>query len=239
MIANATKTVREFAVELPGAARVFERLGIDYCCGGDVPFAEACHKVGLDPDKVFTSLQEAPTGTAPAADWSKAPLAALARHIVDTHHTFTRSEIARLEPLFSNVCAFHKERHPELAQMQQVFRALSAELQTHMMKEEHILFPYLAAMEQAALAGGPIPRPMFGTVQNPVRMMMMEHDSAGDALRDLRAASGGFVVPADACTSYTELYRALEAFEADLHTHIHLENNILFPRALAMEAAAA
>ena len=239
MIANAKKTVRELAVELPNAARVFEKLGVDYCCGGDVAFTKACELAGLDPEKVLAAIQEAPAAAAPAQDWAKAPLAALARHIVETHHRFTRGELGRLEFLFSKVCAAHGEHHPELAAMQEVFQALSTELESHMMKEENILFPYLAAMEQAVLSGRPCPRPMFGTVQNPVRMMTLEHDSAGDALRELRRASGNYSVPADACASYSELYRSLQTFEADLHTHIHLENNILFPRALAMEAAAA
>jgi len=239
MIANATKTVRELAVELPNAARVFEKLGVDYCCGGDIPFTKAGEKAGLDPDGVLASIQEAPAAAAPPQDWAKAPLAALARYIVEKHHSFTRTELARLEPLFTKVCAAHGDHHPELARMQEVFRALSAELQSHMMKEENILFPYLSAMEQAVLSGRPFPRPMFGTVRNPVRMMTLEHDSAGDALRELRRASGNYSVPADACASYSELYRSLQAFEADLHTHIHLENNMLFPRALAMEAAAA
>jgi len=239
MIASASKTVRELAVEMPNAARIFERLGIDYCCGGSVPFHEACEKAGLDPEEVLASVRQAPADSARAQDWTKAPLAALARHIVEKHHSFTRSELARLETLFGKVCAAHGDRHPELARMRTVFQALSAELQSHMMKEENILFPYLAAMEQATLAGLPCPRPMFGTVQNPVRMMTLEHDSAGDALRELRLASGNYAVPADGCTSYSELYRSLPGFEADLHTHIHLENNILFPRALAMEAAAA
>jgi len=153
--------------------------------------------------------------------------------------TSRSSELARLEPLFSKVCAAHGEGHPELVQMQSIFRGLNAELQLHMMKEENVLFPYLAAMEKAALSGWTCPRAMFGTVQNPVRMMTLEHDSAGDALRELRQASGNYTVPIDACVTFGELYRALQALEADLHTHIHLENNILFPRAVAMEAAAA
>ena len=239
MIAIAKKTVRELAVELPNAARVFEKLGIDYCCGGDLPFRKACEKAGLDPEKVVASIADAPYEPTPAQNWSKSPLAALARHIVEKHHSYTRSELGRLGPLFDKLCSAHKDRYPELAQMRSVFQALRAELESHMMKEENILFPYLGAMEQAAIAGRPIPSPMFGTVQNPVRMMMLEHDSAGEALRELREASRDYSLPADACASYSELFRSLQAFEADLHTHIHLENNILFPRALAMEAAAA
>jgi len=239
MIAIAKKTVRELAVELPNAARIFERLGVDYCCGGDVPFTKACERAGLDPEQVLASISEEPRDPAPAPDWTKLPLTALAKYIVETHHTFTRSELARLEPLFSKVCMAHGEHHPELVRMQSVFCALNGELQSHMMKEENILFPYLAAMERAAHSGRPCPQAMFCTVQNPVRMMTLEHDSAGDALRELREASGNYTVPTDACVTFSELYRSLQDFEADLHTHIHLENNILFPRAVAMEAAAA
>lgn len=239
MIATDEMTVKELAVEVPGTARVFEKLGIDYCCGGNVSLKAACERARLPLSEVLSSLAEAQAQPNPEADWSKAPLAALAQHIVQKHHTYTARETTRLESLFERVYAAHAERHPELGPMQGIFRELAEELRSHMMKEENILFPYLAAMENAALQSKPIPRAMFGTVQNPVRMMTLEHDSAGEALRALREASHGYAVPEDACASYAELYRSLAAFEADLHTHIHLENNILFPRALALEAASA
>ena len=163
----------------------------------------------------------------------------MANHIVEKHHTFTKAETIRLESLFAKVCSVHATRHAELAEMQARFSEMANELRTHMMKEERILFPYLAALEQAAAEKRALPRAMFGSVENPVRQMIKEHDSAGDALHALCEASRGYTAPDDACASYRELYRSLEAFEADLHTHVHLENNILFPRALQMEAAAA
>jgi regulator of cell morphogenesis and NO signaling len=239
MIATANKTVKELAVQIPGAARVFENFGIDYCCGGDVPLSQACDKAALRLEEVLASLEKAQREPAPAHDWAKAPLAALMQHIVETHHSFTAAETTRLEALFVKVCDVHGGRHPELYRMQAKFTEMANELRTHMMKEENILFPYLAAMERAVSEKKPLPRAMFGSVQNPVGTMIQEHDSAGEALRALRTASHSYAAPEDACPSYRELYKSLEAFQADMHTHVHLENNILFPRALEMEAAAA
>ena len=237
MIETANKTVKELAVQIPGAARVFENFGIDYCCGGNLPLSEACANAALRLKEVLASLEKAQRDPAPANDWAQAPLAALARHIVEAHHSFTRAETTRLDALFVKVCGVHGERHPELYAMQVKFTEMANELRTHMMKEENILFPYLAVMERAVIEKKPLPRAMFGSVENPVRAMMQDHDSAGEALRALRTASHSYAVPEDACLTYRELYNSLEAFEADMHTHVHLENNILFPRALEMEAA--
>ena len=231
---NATQTVRELAAELPNAARVFEKLGIDYCCGGGKSLEEACADANVPVAQVLQSLEAEPASPA-ATDWNTASLADLVGHIVETHHVYVKSETPRLEHLVAKVVSVHGKNHPELLKVQQVFRGLAEELAHHMMKEEQILFPYIVEMEQTATARRPIRPPMFGTVKNPVHMMMMEHDSAGAALRDMREATSGFTAPADACMSYNTLYRALPEFEADLHQHIHLENNILFPRAIAME----
>jgi regulator of cell morphogenesis and NO signaling len=238
MIETANRTVKELAVQIPGAARVFENFGIDYCCGGNVPLSQACTNAALRLEDVLASLEKAQRDPAPAKDWAQAPLASLAQHIVGVHHSFTAAETTRLEALFVKVCVAHGERHPELYHMQAKFAEMANELRTHMMKEENILFPYLAAMERAVNEKKPLPSAMFGSVENPVRTMIQEHDSAGEALRALRTASHSYAVPEDACPSYRELYKSLEAFEADMHIHVHLENNILFPRALEMEAAA-
>ena len=177
------------------------------------------------------------TAVAPAAgrDWNTGELGELIQHIVSTHHNYVKSEVPRLESLIAKVCGVHGKNHPELLKVQSVFRALGAELSTHMMKEENILFPYIARMEESLRSGRGSIRPPFGSVENPIHMMVMEHDSAGDALRELRNLTNDYAPPADACISYQTLYRALGEFEADLHQHIHLENNILFPRAVEME----
>jgi len=238
MSLDATKTVRELAVEVPNATRVFEKLGIDYFCGGKKPLAEACNTAGLQVEEVLKALETARPSAVSEYDLPSGSLAELIDHIVRTHHKFTRDEIARLQALLEKVCSVHGERHPELLSIRQVFSGLAQELTLHLMKEENVLFPYIIRMEEAVVQKDPVLPPPFGTVQNPVRMMMQEHDSAGGALRQIRAASSNFAVPADACISYRTLYQALEGFEADLHQHIHLENNILFPRAVEMEESA-
>jgi regulator of cell morphogenesis and NO signaling len=238
MTMSTAKTVREVAVEFPEATRIFERFGIDYCCGGNQSLEEACAASNLSVDQVLDSLELAEqTARAKQKDrnWQTEPLADLVAHITSTHHKYTREEIARLRPLFDKVCSVHGKNHPELQQVRASFQEVAQELTPHMMKEEMMLFPYIVRMEEAVIQKEPILPPPFGTVQNPVAMMMREHDSAGDALRVMRQASAGYTPPGDACISYQTLYQALAAFETDLHQHIHLENNILFPRAIEME----
>jgi regulator of cell morphogenesis and NO signaling len=240
MSVTTEKTVREFALENPAATRVFEKLGIDYCCGGNQSLEQACHAANLPVDQVLDSLEMAEQTTRATQkihDWQREPLGDLVAHINGTHHKYTREEIARLGPLLEKVCSVHGNNHPELVEMRTTFAGLAQELTMHMMKEEMVLFPYIVRMEEAVIQNEPVLPPPFGSVQNPVSMMEHEHESAGNALRAMRQASSGYVAPSDACVSYQTLYKALSAFEADLHEHIHLENNILFPRAIAMEQA--
>ena len=238
MSLNTAKTVRELAVEFPNATRVFEKLGIDYCCGGNKSLKEACATVNVSADEILDSLEmneEESRASRKGRNWQVEPLADVIAHINNTHHKYTRAEIARLGPLFDKVCSVHGKNHPELQHVRASFRGLAQELTTHMMKEEMVLFPYITRMEESVIEGQPVLPPPFGSVQNPVAMMMHEHDSAGEALRAMRQASAGYTPPGDACVSYQTLYKALADFEADLHQHIHLENNILFPRAVEME----
>jgi regulator of cell morphogenesis and NO signaling len=232
-------TVRDLAVTMPGATRVFEQFGIDYCCGGHKSLSEACRTSNVQVEEVVRSLEAAQQTPDDSRDWRQESLTSLAFHIVDKHHHFTRQEIERLEKLFDKVCARHSENHPELFEAQKTFYQLKQDLLPHMLKEEQVLFPYITQMETAVSQGRAIPQPFFATVRNPVRMMMMEHDAAGDLLRTLRATTNDYTPPADACISYQTLYQALAGFEADLHQHIHLENNLLFPRAVEMEGASA
>ncbi|MFY9611234.1 MAG: iron-sulfur cluster repair di-iron protein [Blastocatellia bacterium] len=237
MTINTNKTVGELAVELPAAARVFEKAGIDYCCGGGESFEKACAAAGIAADEVARLLEVADQSAAqPAQDWQTQPLSGLTSYIVTRHHVFTREELARLDDLLEKVRSVHGQNHPELLLIQGLYRELKQELTTHMQKEELVLFPYIEQLDEAARQGKPKPMAIFGTVANPVRMMMMEHDAAGEVLKQMRRVSRSFRVPPDGCISYSTLYQALEAFEQDLHQHIHLENNILFPRAVEMES---
>jgi len=235
---NSQTTVREVALQLPESTRLFERLKIDYCCGGNEPLAQACASAGVDIENVMEMLTEATQSTAPDEDgFQNASLPELISHILDTHHVFTKSEMERLQLLADKVLAAHGGNHPELVHLNELFTRLCADLKPHMFKEEQILFPYIVALTEAAGQKRAAPFAPFGTVKNPIRMMMMEHDTAGEILRELRALTGDYKAPADACISYKTLYQALENFEKDLHQHIHLENNILFPKALDLENA--
>lgn len=237
---ETTKTVREYALEIPNATRIFEKLGIDYCCGGGKSLGDACVQAGVSVDEVLDSLTTNAKSNGTLADqkWQTSSQAELIAHIIEKHHVFTREELDRLDALLTKVCGVHGQNHPELFQIQEHFGKLRAELEPHMLKEEMVLFPYIIRMEEAAVASQPLPAPPFGTVRNPVRMMMAEHDSAGYLLGRMREASANYTTPADGCISYQTLYSALAEFEVDLHQHVHLENNILFPRAVEHEGAA-
>lgn len=238
MTFSSTMKVRNVALEFPQATRVLERPNIDYCCGGDRPAGEACSLAGVEVEsleRMLTEAAQSQAGEDSAGDFKSLTLTGLISHILKKHHVYTKDEMTRLTALMGKVIGVHGTNHTELKQMGGLFQRLCADLEPHMFKEEQILFPYIVEMENAVLNGRPMPPSCFGTVSNPIRMMMMEHDIAGDLLRELRLVSSDYKVPADSCFSYRTLYQALEAFEKDLHQHIHLENNILFPRATEME----
>src|SRR5215217_5691717 len=236
MMINTGMTVREVAMELPQSTRLFEKLRIDYCCGGHRPLAEACASAGVDVSEVMEMLAGVTQSEDTAAlAFQNASLPELITHILDTHHVFTKSEMERLQSLTDKVIGAHGANHPELLQLRELWQRLCADLKPHMFKEEQVLFPYMIALAQAADHKWATPFAPFGTVNNPIRMMMREHDDVGEILRELRTVTSDYTTPADGCISYRTLYEALEAFEKDLHQHIHLENNILFPRAIELE----
>lgn len=232
-----TRTVAELALEIPGATRVFENLGIDYCCGGKRSLVDACATAGVTFEEVQRSLELTTASPAQGAepDFQTATMEQLIKHIVGKHHSFTRLEVARLRALLEKVCAAHGANHPELRRINVLFRELGADMEAHMMKEEQVLFPFIVRMETAARQHAPLPQSPFGTVANPVRMMMVEHDRAGELVKEIRVLSSNYAAPSDGCLSYQTLYAAFAALEKDLHQHIHLENNILFPRAVEVE----
>lgn len=233
------KTVREIAIENPASMPVFESFGIDYCCGGERLLSDACRRAGVDVDHILLLIEKADRDSRAkdTCDWRELPLCELMMHIVSKHHTFVRQETPRIEALLMKVAAKHGTAHPELHEIETLFCSIGQELSTHMVKEEHILFPYIKRQEQAAENGGPRPQACFDSVKRPIANMIAEHDDAGALLARIRELTRGYTIPSGACASFQALYRALQDFERDLHQHIHLENNILFPRAVALEEA--
>lgn len=214
--------VGQLAAEHPLATRVFARHDIDYCCGGGRPIGEVCKAKGLDVEAVLDEIRkELETPGASEERWDQAPLGGLIEHILAAYHRPLREELPRLESMAGKVLQVHRDKDPErLPELFAVFRGLKAELEDHMMKEERILFPMIQ-QGQGMMAEGPI------------SVMEHEHDSAASALRRLRELTDGYEVPAEACNTWRALWHGLAALEKSLHQHIHLENNILFPRALA------
>jgi regulator of cell morphogenesis and NO signaling len=239
MTPDIHQTVREIAIHNPATVRVFEALGIDYCCGGKRPLPEACERANVPVAQVMKLLAElGPESLSPEDKaWSDAPFRDLIGHIVTRHHSYVREEGPRLEMLLDKVVKRHGADHPELLSIRDLFSAIHQELVTHMFKEEHVLFPYLQKMEIAVREGGPLPLACFDSVGTPIARMLADHDDAGEILAKIRVLSGNYQAPAGACPSYLGLYHGLQEFERDLHLHVHLENNILFPRALEMDRA--
>ncbi len=229
---SQTTPVSQIASRLPGAVALFERLGIDYCCGGARSLREACDRAHVSLDEVMAALRGMPARSQPAqVGWDAAPIPALIQHIVDTHHAYTRRALRDIPPLLERVARRHAGGHRELLEISALYQALATELAPHMTKEEEVLFPYALA-----LADGASPSACFSTVRAPISVMQREHDTAGALLRHLHQAARGYAPPADACDSYRALLAALSDLERDLHAHIHLENNVLFPRLVRLEA---
>ncbi len=219
-------TLAEIVTENPAAARVLDGFGLDYCCHGGRTLAVACDAAGLAPDVVTAKLADVEPGV--DIGWTALRAPALADHIVETHHRYLHEELPLLDALAAKVLAAHGGRHPELAKVRRLVAAVRADLEPHLLKEERILFP---AIHQLATGRTEFP---FGTVANPIRMMIAEHDRAGELLAELRIATGAYSVPPDGCTSYRSLYDRLAALEEDTHLHIHKENHVLFPDALRL-----
>ena len=234
---NDQTKVKDIAVSNAGARKILEDAGLDYCCGGGKSLQEACLHADVPAEDILKRLRENGRDITPEdANWTSAPLSDLTRHIREKHHRYVRQAIVRIQPLLDKVGAKHGKNHPEIADIQRLFTEVGREMIMHMQKEEQILFPYIDALEKAASAHGSVEPPFFQTVRNPIHAMMKEHDAAGELVKQIRTTSSEYTAPADACPSYKALYQDLREFELDLHHHVHLENNILFPRAVDMEA---
>ncbi len=233
------KTIREIAIENPSSVRVFETLGIDYCCGGKRTLNDACIRANVQLESVLDLVAKA--GQHQPAEgagvWNEARLSVLTDHIVKAHHDYVRRETPRITALLVTVIGRHGNARPEIRQIEELFTALSQELFTHMLKEEQVLFPYIAKMESAFLDGQSLLPAFFGSVTKPIANMLADHDDAGALLSRMHELSNGYEPPAGSCPTFRALYQGLQEFERDLHLHVHLENNILFTRAIEMETS--
>lgn len=233
MTITPEQTVRNIALTSPTSIRIFERFGIDYCCGGNRPLAESCKELQLSLDQVIEKLEEAQSSKDDApVDWQNASLCNLISHIVRTHHTRVRQELPRMITLSRKVAAKHGEKRPELVRIEELCVLLSDDMLSHLSKEEEVLFPYIHKLENAETE---MPSACFPSISFPISVMEREHDAAGSIMKEIRELTGSYQTPEGACPTYLGLFTALHEFETDLHQHIHLENNILFPRATELE----
>lgn len=234
--ARETDTVGDLVAADFRAAAVFERFGIDFCCGGRRSLIDACRTAGVSPETVIGDLAALPpVATGNGGDPANWPAARLIDHIIDRHHRYVREALPLIDGYLARLIDAHGPRHPELRLVADEFNRLRAELQRHLLKEEQMLFPYIRELAATEATGRPLPPSPFGTVHNPIRMMEREHQEAGDALRIIRELTAGYLVPEDGCATYRVALAELERFERDLHEHVHLENNVLFPKAVAIE----
>jgi regulator of cell morphogenesis and NO signaling len=231
-----TMTIGEIVAADYRTAAVFQRHGIDFCCHGARTLERGCRDAGVDTAEIARELEEVTStpgdGVPRFNSWD---LPSLVSYIVANHHAYVRQQLPLLLAHTEKIASVHRAHHPELPRIAQLVREIANEMTSHMMKEEQVLFPHIVRLAAAAAEGLPAPSAPFGTVNNPIHMMEVEHESAGLAMLEIRELTDGFALPADACATYAVCLRELEAFERDLHAHVHLENNILFPKASALE----
>ncbi len=231
-----TRKVAELVNEDIKSAHVFKKYGIDFCCGGGVSIEKACEKKQVDLNLLLDELDQALRSTRTEVhytDWSPGRLIG---HIEQVHHRYVRESIPMILQYAAKVEGVHGQTHQALFMIHRVFKALADELMLHMAKEEGVLFPYIQRLDSASGTTGAEALPPFGTVRNPIAMMEQEHDEAGAMLADLEQLTNHFTPPDWACNTFRALYHKLEEFQDDLHLHIHLENNVLFPKALQLES---
>jgi regulator of cell morphogenesis and NO signaling len=233
MTISENTSVAEIAAAVPASVRIFQRHGVDFCCGGKKPLGVVCEEQGLSFDELSRAIEAADVEPGETRDWTNAPLHELIDHIVSSYHDDLREELPRLETMAARVLRVHGGREPRfLGCIDAIVAELSADLNEHMRKEELVLFPAICAIERGPTSAGK-------TIAAPIRVMEWEHDRAGELLAELRSVTGGFAAPEWACQTLRALYHGLQELEASMHVHVHLENNLLFPRALKLAAEAA
>jgi regulator of cell morphogenesis and NO signaling len=237
MTARLDMTIGEIVTADHRAASVFDHYGVDFCCQGRRTIDEGCRNAGVNVSALLDELDNVlatPACGVPRFNTWDPP--ALVSYIIANHHAYVRQAIPSLLGRTRKIADVHGHRHPELEQVARLFEGVASEMTTHMMKEERILFPFIVHLASSVATGTGLSAAPFGSVENPIRMMEAEHESAGTAMAQIRELTSGYRPPDDACTTYRVCLQELETFERDLHEHVHLENNILFPMARRMEA---
>ncbi len=234
---NPQTTIGDIVAQDFRTAALFSKYKIDFCCKGNRTVEAVCTKKDISQEKLIseleTLLKDSKTHTTDYHHW---PLDVLADYIEATHHHYVEEKTTVLLQFLNKLCKVHGEKHPELFEINMLFAESSGELAMHMKKEELVLFPFIKQMAKAQKEGSELKRPHFGPVANPVAMMRHEHDTEGERFEKIARLTNQYTPPADACNTYKVTYAMLEEFESDLHKHIHLENNILFPKAIALES---
>jgi len=236
LVEGNDETMGQVAAKDLRKAEVLKKYGLDYCCGEKKTVREACAEKGLDFGKIANELELAgKTSAAGSQSYNDQNLDFLADHIVNTHHGYIKRMLPEIRTYACKVANVHSIRHPELSAIWKLTEEINAELTAHTMEEEEVLFPYIKTLVAAVNNGEQADLSHFGSIQNLINTMETEHELVGRRLEAIRLLSNNYSLPEDACGSYGLLYKMLAEFEDDLHTHVHLENNILFPKALKME----
>jgi regulator of cell morphogenesis and NO signaling len=229
------KTLSDIVTENYQAARVFEKYGLDFCCGGKKQFGKACSEKGVNPEALVEEIQKPYSAAERTLRFNEWELDFLIDYIVNNHHQYVREMIPVVSAHVEKVAAVHGENHPETVDVAKIFGIIYKDLKQHMMKEEQILFPYIKYMVKAKQNNIPAEAPYFGQVAKPIKMMEAEHQAAGDGFEAIRKLTNDYTLPEDACNTFKAAYKELKEFEEDLHKHVHLENNILFPKSIELE----
>lgn len=235
MLVQKENTIGEIVARNFQTAKVFENYGLDFCCGGKKSLLDACIEKGITPEKIIKDLTSLTEKNANAAHYDKWEADFLIDYIVNNHHSYVTNSVSTIEHHLDKVSSKHGEAHPEVIAIAGLFAEIKEELLSHMQKEEKMLFPYIKKMLLAYRNTLEIQFPPFGTVGNPIKAMENEHEKAGHSMAMINKLSDNYNPPQTACTTYRVLYNELKEFEDDLHMHVHLENNILFPKAIELE----
>ncbi len=234
---TSTQSIREIVTQHPSSAKVFHRFDIDLCLQADLSLEGACLELQLSVDQVLENLadSEAKEPGGSAIDAATLPLARLIQHIVRVHHHCVRQELPRLAEMASKVATTRGDRAPELAKVAQLIEQLRSEMYAHIQKEEQVLFPFISQMDQESIIAYPPTHACFRSVSHPIFMMEQDHESADHIVAELIRLTNHFEPPSWACATHVALFAGLRDFEADLRRYVHLENDVLFPRAIQLE----